>query len=168
MSMKTIKYKKTRLNTAICLRSIKLIQNTQQYFYNKHNVKNINTIKRHLNLDTTYSPLYIPWNMLNLSRQEKRQVVSILKYYSSTNWNYRHNNNKAAQKYLQRFNYRYGKRYAGIFQLKNNNQEKKLKRDRINSIGALYAIHQALHTNNKFSAYRKFKSSLYQLLSKEN
>lgn len=152
-----MRYKKIRLNTAICLRSMGLIQIAKKHSGGKNDIKHINKVKYSLNSGTTYSQLSIPWNILNLSAQDKRRVVSILKHYLSKNRNYQYSSDQATYKYLQRFYYKNGKCCTATFQLKNNNQGDKCRQGRADSISALYAIYKALQASNKFSVYRKLK-----------
>lgn len=155
-----MQYEKIRLHAAICLRSIALIQASEKPSYSKNKIKYINTAKQNLNSGVIYDQLFTPWHILNLNAQEKSQVVSILKCYSSKNSSRQYNSSKATCRYLQRFQYRHGKCCVGTFQLKNNNQREKLKQDRVDGISAAYAIYKALQVNNKFSAYRKIKNNL--------
>lgn len=146
--------KKARLHADICLRSIKLVQGGTKYLYSKSDIKNINTSQHNLNSATNYSILSIVWSALNLSKQEKQQIVSILRHYSGKNGKNKYSNMQATQKYLQRFKYKYNKQHIGTFQLTNNDKKKNFKQ---NSLTILYIVYRALQISSKFSAYRKFK-----------
>ncbi len=140
----------------ICLISLNSRKDIKQ-FYIRKNLAKTNKFTNQIHSVNSANNLKIIFKILSLTSKEKKKIINILINYPSIYQYCQQSEKLIAQKYIERFTYKYQKNNKHKFKIQNHKTQK--KNDILGfalPIIILYAVYKILRVKNRFSGYKKF------------